>query len=253
MLISTNLFGTVNKIEKAIKLLQENEPPEGYRLQDSGGKDSGAILKLAELAGVKFEAHHQLTTVDPPELVRFLKKTRPNTIINRPKLTMWRLIPKKTLPPSRFIRYCCDVLKEQGGEKGATIITGVRAEESYKRAQRDFVETFKGKTHVRPIFDWTEADVWEFHEKYNIPYCELYDEGFSRLGCVGCPLANYKHREYEFKRWPKIYNAYIRAFDRMIEERKRRDMPCTWKTGQEVMDWWLYGKQEFNDGGLFND
>lgn len=44
------------------------------------------------------------------------------------------------------------------------------------------------KTIVNRIIDWTDEDVWEFLRAYKIPYCELYNEGFKRLGCIGCPL-----------------------------------------------------------------
>lgn len=74
---------------------------------------------------------------------------------------------------------------------------------------------------LNPIIDWTEDEVWEFIHKYNVPYCKLYDEGHTRLGCIGCPMGTVQHRLQEFERYPKYKQAYIRAFDRMIEERNR--------------------------------
>lgn len=59
---------------RAIALLRLHEPPEGYYLAFSGGKDSCVIKELAKRAGVKFDAHYGNTTIDPPELVRFIKK-----------------------------------------------------------------------------------------------------------------------------------------------------------------------------------
>ncbi len=55
-----------------------------------------------------------------------------------------------------------------------------------------------------------------------IEYCSLYDEGFSRLGCVACPLGGPKKMTKEFARWPAYRRAYIKCFERMIVERKRR-------------------------------
>jgi len=63
----------VDKVQVAIERLRAFEPPEGYRLAYSGGKDSAVIKKLAEMAGVKFEARYECTSCDPPELVRFIK------------------------------------------------------------------------------------------------------------------------------------------------------------------------------------
>ncbi len=84
--------------------------PAGYYLAFSGGKDSLVIYHLAKMAGVRFEAHYHLTTVDPPELVSFIRRKYPDVIIDRPPITMWNLIVKKQLPPYRNARYCCSVL-----------------------------------------------------------------------------------------------------------------------------------------------
>ena len=76
------------------------------------------------------------------------------------------------------------------------------------------------KTHttmVNPIIDWTDAEVWEFIREYNIPYCELYDQGFKRLGCIGCPMGTVAQREYEFERYPKYKTLYLKAFQKMID------------------------------------
>ena len=73
------------------------------------------------------------------------------------------------------------------------------------------------KTMVNPIVDWTDDDVWNFLNSNNIPHCCLYDEGFKRLGCIGCPMSGKKNMERDFERWPKYKEMYIRAFEHMIE------------------------------------
>lgn len=73
------------------------------------------------------------------------------------------------------------------------------------------------KTMVNPIVDWTDEDVWDFLNENNIPHCCLYDEGYTRLGCIGCPLAGTKQMLRDFERYPKYKEAYIRAFQRMID------------------------------------
>lgn len=80
------------------------------------------------------------------------------------------------------------------------------------------------KTHtttVNPIIDWNDAEVWEFIKEYNIPYCCLYDEGFKRLGCIGCPMGSKEQRIREFERYPKYKALYMKAFEKMIENRDR--------------------------------
>lgn len=76
----------------------------------------------------------------------------------------------------------------------------------------------KSKTTINPIVDWTDEDVWEFLNDYaKVPHCCLYDEGFTRLGCIGCPLQGREGMIEDFERWPRYKELYIRAFDKMIE------------------------------------
>ena len=67
-LVYDDLLGHHDRVAEAIKRLKTFEPPEGYFLAFSGGKDSQAVYHLAKMAGVKFDAHYSLTTVDPPRL-----------------------------------------------------------------------------------------------------------------------------------------------------------------------------------------
>lgn len=275
MLIENTLFGVRDKVKIAIERLKTFEPTEGYYLAFSGGKDSQCIYHLAKEAGVKFDAHYNLTTVDPPELIYHIRQNYPDVIIDKPELSMWKLIPKKLMPPTRLARYCCEYLKERGGD-GRVVVTGVRWAESVKRKKnRAAIEILtsdskkkillndndegrklfencqlKGKQVINPIVDWSDSDVWEYIKSRGVKYCKLYDEGFSRLGCIGCPMAGTKGMIKEFKRWPKYKEAYLRAFARMIDERCKRGLmeePTKWDTPENVMNWWIYGKEKESD------
>ena len=134
----------VAKEKRAIQYLKAFQPEtEPYWLCYSGGKDSDVILTLADLAGINYEAHHNLTTVDAPETVRYVK-SKPNVIIDLPKKSMWQLIVEHRTPPTRLMRYCCEELKEKAN-KNRFKITGVRAAESRKRAENGGVVKFIGK------------------------------------------------------------------------------------------------------------
>lgn len=101
------------KVQKSIKRLKAFEPAdEPYYLCYSGGKDSDYVRILADLAGVKHDIVHNLTTVDAPETVRYIKSI-PDVKIEMPKYSMWQLIEKKKIPPTRLVRYCCSELKEK--------------------------------------------------------------------------------------------------------------------------------------------
>ena len=112
VLRENTFFGEVDKVKIAIDRLKQFEPEEGYYLAFSGGKDSVTVKALTDMAGVKYNAHYNLTTVDPPELVRFIKDKHPDVIIDKPVKTMWQLVVENGTPPTRLMRYCCRVLKE---------------------------------------------------------------------------------------------------------------------------------------------
>lgn len=281
--------GLKEKERVAMERLKAFEPEDGYFLAYSGGKDSDCIKILAQLAGVKFEAVHNLTTVDAPETVQYVK-AQPDVRINRSydhegkPVTMWNLIVRKGTPPLRISRYCCSELKEPGGI-GKIVVTGVRWAESTRRKQSADVVRFIGKpkdtqkiaeelgadyrttrqggiilnddndinrrmvehcyrtrkTMVNPIVDWTDEDVWEFLAHYGCKSNPLYECGFKRIGCIGCPMAGRHLRLEEFRRYPGYRKAYIRAFGKMLEKRATEGKPTTekWSDGQAVFDWWL--------------
>ena len=95
----------------------------------------------------------------------------------------------------------------------------------------------KGKHILNPIIDWEDLDVWEFIRSYNVPYCTLYDQGCRRLGCIGCPM-NTKQAD-ELERYPKYKRAYLRAFEKMLQELQDDSRRTTWKTPEDVMEWWV--------------
>ncbi len=203
-------------ISKAIKLLRRHRNA-GLRLAFSGGKDSIACKRLLTMAGVPFESFYNSTTIDPPELIKFIKKEHPDVPWLKPKLPMMTAVatlPKS--PPTRIARWCCSIYKEEAAPKylhGLTVL-GVRAEESPRRA-KDFGTITHMSSHtiaLLPILNWTDEDVWAFIDREKVPYCSLYDEeGISRLGCVGCPLAGRRRQDWEFKRWPAFGRNWERA------------------------------------------
>ena len=242
----------------------------------SGGKDSDVIAELAirHLPHDDFEIVNSHTTADAPETVYYIRRRFAEwegkgvrCRIEHPtykgkRTSMWDLIPQNHMPPIRTIRYCCAVLKETSG-KGRMIATGVRWEESIKRRNRGIYEaltssgkgkiilmndnddrqllescTRQNKRVVNPIIDWEETEVWDYLRDVDCNGNPLYQCGFKRVGCIGCPMAGGRTQIHEFSMYPKYRQMYVHAFDRMIEVRKSRGKEAKWESGEDVMDWW---------------
>lgn len=252
----------------------------------SGGKDSDVMLELFKRSGITFEVHNSHTTADAPQTVYHIREVFRKLELegimcgidyhlqaDGTRSTMWNLIPRKLMPPTRLARYCCSELKE-GGTKKRMIATGVRWAESQSRKSRQPFETvghtkkdavrvsdekmllsdnderrllferceLKAKIIVNPIIDWTDRDIWEFIVQEHLNVNELYQCGYERVGCIGCPMAGKHSREKEFADFPVYKNAYIKAFERMLEMRTRRGLKTSWKSAEEVFLWWMEDK-----------
>lgn len=256
----------------------------------SGGKDSQVLVALAERSGIDFEVVNSHTTADAPETVYFIREQFRqmegrgiNCAIEKPRYkgkptSMWSLIPQKMMPPTRLVRYCCAVLKENTG-RDRFIATGVRWAESTRRKnsrgvmelmhkdpakriilmgdndeKRQLFETcnLKSKMTVNPIVDWSDDDVWDYTHSEHLPVNPLYCEGHKRVGCIGCPMAG-GGRQHEFMRWPKYEELYVAAFERMLEARRAKGKPCDWQTGRDVFHWWMEDKNIAGQLSMFDE
>ncbi len=261
-----------NAVER-VRLAHEVAKGEKLYVAFSGGKDStvlwGIVCDAARADGISIDQyaqrHYNITGMDPPELIYHMRENCPDLQWDMYDTSFWRLVVRKG-PPTRIARWCCAELKERGG-MGCVCCTGVRWAESVRRANRRAALEISGYREARmlfndndtarkqfehcvpkakrmcnPIIDWTEANVWNYIRDRGLPYCRLYDEGFKRLGCIGCPMAG-KMRQAGFARWSKYKELYIRAFDRMLAYGRLNGKKLTiWQTGQDVFDWWMDDK-----------
>lgn len=257
---------SIELLQKAEKLALRYDAEDGFFLAFSGGKDSQALYHCAILGGVKFKAHMNFTSVDPPQVIRFVRNNYPDVITHAPEKSIYQLAVERGILPSMRVRWCCADLKEQAGAGKVTLI-GIRKQESARRAKRHEVEVsnkkFSGSLEqftewqqeeikkkeekllrkmkregkkvnedyfsadkenevrcingkdsilISPIFEWSEADVWYFlNEVVKVPHCELYDQGYKRIGCILCPMSQYKQKVRELKDFPHVKRGWIRA------------------------------------------
>lgn len=229
------------KIELAIADLQKHEPPEGYYVCFSGGKDSVVMYDLVKRAGVRYEAEHTYIAIEPPPLIDFIKLEYPEVKIEYPEANIAELIVKNGIPPFRHIRYCHRELKK-GGE-GRIKVLGIRADEGVRRAKRlKFSENKFGGYDLNLIIDWTLQDIWKYIFKFNVPYCKLYDEGRKRIGCLFCPFQSYKQMIIDLSEYPDIAQYLINACQAAIDRRVARGKDIgKYKTGREMFFNWIGG------------
>ena len=253
------MLHSVELLQKAEKIALNYDAENGYYLAFSGGKDSQALFHMTQLAGVKFCGHMNLTSVDPPEVIRLVKKNYPEVELIKPGKSIFQHAIEKQILPTMRVRWCCAEYKETAGAGKVTLI-GIRKAESSRRAKRNEVEInnrkFSGDLDeldayrqeqkakrarrkskeqgvnitnadeeqtlgcihgkesllISPIIYWTEKDVWEFlNDVVKVPHCSLYDEGWHRIGCIGCPMSSYKQKMIENKRYPHVKRGWIKA------------------------------------------
>lgn len=250
---------SVELLRKAERLALAYDDVYGYYLAFSGGKDSQCLYHVAKLAGVRFKAHMNLTSVDPPEVIRFVKREYPDVELVKPKKSIFQAAVDNQILPTMRVRWCCAEYKETAGAGKVTLI-GIRRAESARRAKRNEVEIdsrkfsgdlegleeyrkarnrdkrgrkpkdnrevtivnadgervlgcIRGKESllISPIIDWTDDEVWEFLGALGVEHCELYDEGWRRIGCIGCPMSSHKQKMIENKRYPHVKRNWIKA------------------------------------------
>lgn len=254
------------KIAASIILLQQGEqlalsmnPDHGYWLGFSGGKDSVVLLSLAKLSGVKFHAEFQVVGNDAPSTVYFIRENFPEVHFWHPKEKFIPLVRKKGMP-TMLHRYCCERTKEAGG-KGEVVLTGVRAEESRKRAAYSEIAIFsRRKEHqgkntsrnaewlmevehqclkgqdrvmVRPLLNWTEDDIWEYINKYKLPINPNYAT-VGRVGCMFCPFSSKKQIEYYEQTYPGFHQAILDAVREYWKKYDEHALP----SAEAYYDWW---------------
>lgn len=248
------------KIETAIALLQKYEKlalqlnDEGYFLAFSGGKDSQLLYLIAELSGVRYKAYFSNTTNELPENIKFIRNHYPKVKILNPKENYYKLVSKKGLP-TRVRRYCCAILKESAGA-GSAVLTGERREESVKRRSYPDVSVQsrnpkrqkvvgsdelvkhecvrgKDKLRIRPILDFTEAEVWKILEYYHQPLNPCY-ENQGRVGCIVCPFAPRVQIEEHLMRFPRVKSTLLKSLQMYLDKGDKGFIDA-----EECFEWWL--------------
>lgn len=237
-------------VDRAVERLQMFEPDDGYILCFSGGKDSVVLKALADRAGVEYTAKYNITTIDPPPVMRFMHKHYPEVEWVKPNggLSFAKQVAKRGLP-LRQSRWCCEEFKESTFE-GRVKLLGVREAEGRisgtVKLTRICYRT--GEKAIQPIYDWSDSELWGYISQHDLPYCKLYDEGWDRIGCVCCPYASKKERMKNMERWPAMFEAIRRAVHERWENYwVATDSPVAdrFDGPDHMFEWWMDGTEKY--------
>lgn len=236
----------INKIIDSITLIINNDIGD-YVCAFSGGKDSMVLKYLVDISGVEKITIFNKTSVDPKELLDFIKEFYPDVKWIYPTKTMFKTIEEKGYP-TRLFRHCCQVLKHYSYPENTKLI-GIRAAESTSRAKRKNVEVNREsktkKLIISPIFYWTDEDVWTFINTLKLPFCELYKTQ-KRIGCILCPIQTKKNLEEDIKNYPKFVKAYKFAGQKHLDRMRKKGSEISFIDGDDYFNWWVSGKSITN-------
>lgn len=124
---------------------------------------------------------------------------------------------------------CCDKLKKVPLKKKAKelgmecVILGTLAEESRQRSQ-DWIKYGcnifyqKKDNQCRPLSFWTEADIYEYIEKYGVKIPDLYQMGYERNGCMFCGFG--VHLEKSPNRYERLKETHPRSYAYLVNNFK---------------------------------
>jgi 3''-phosphoadenosine 5''-phosphosulfate sulfotransferase (PAPS reductase)/FAD synthetase and related enzymes len=208
----------------------------------SGGKDSQVCWHLLKEAGIPFIAQYSVTRFEPPELMGFIRRHYPEVAFRRAyEMSLIEEIEYRGLP-NRWARWCCSAKHTKTDGVDIAVI-GIRGSESAARRKNWRVFGFKPdkSAYVCPIIDWHDKDVWEYLE--GRPHCQLYDEGFARIGCVMCPLAGNKCMARDVIRFPKTVSVLRRGADKYVAKMRAQGF-MTANSGKKCSDWHLAATPE---------
>jgi len=167
----------------------------------SGGKDSIVTLALTRLIKRRIDAIFLNTTIEFDETVKYVRDMarlwKVNLVEVKPPQDFFHLC-RELGPPSTKMKWCCKTQKfspqnqliNDRYPKGVLVISGIRKKESnirsrFKRIQRN--KMIPKQILAFPILNWSSLDVWLYLLWKNIPYNNMYNHGFARIGCWACP------------------------------------------------------------------
>lgn len=262
--LSDKIKASIDLIKQGEKLALSLNPTDGYFVGFSGGKDSQVLLDLVKRAGVPHKAYYSVTTNDPPENLYFIRNHYPEVTFVHHHPNLYSLIAKKGLPTIHH-RWCCKLFKEGEGA-GNVVLTGVRREESAKRANYPTIDVrsrrkehtdrttpytidnltethhdcIKGqdKIMIYPLADWTSTDIWVYIAENKLPVNPCYKLS-GRVGCMFCPYSSEEQITHYENTHPLFHQLLLANLQKFLD---KRGGDKKLRSTLEYYEWWKSGK-----------
>jgi len=206
----------------------------------SGGKDSTALLvyslyKYRKREIIPVFCDTEWETPQTYEYLDYLKKKLKIKIIKiKPKKNLIELIRYKKIFPSIKRRFCSAELKVKPTlgfckrEKIKIILTGIRAEESKRRAKFSFTRYVSKRFPIKeffPLLYFKEQDIIKIVKGAGLKLNPLYEMGFKRVGCMPCLIG----KSVEFYLCQKYFSERIKILLDLEKELNRAGYNTTVK------------------------
>lgn len=163
----------------------------GLALSLNGGKDSTALLHLIRAAlCIRKNEEQQIDGLEGIVTFFFDKADDFPDVVQFTKDTDVQYSLKMKIYTTDFFSGLHDLLGETNVQG---IFLGTRSGDPNAGDQQIFSPSSIGWPtfmRINPIMDWSYHDVWEFLILCKLPYCSLYDQGYTSLGSVDTTFPN---------------------------------------------------------------
>ncbi|KAJ1725819.1 FAD1 flavin adenine dinucleotide synthetase [Coemansia erecta] len=164
--------------------------PESIALSFNGGKDCTALMHLVRAALYKYTTLHSQQTEALVSFCVLYKKTFPeiDTFVQKSVCRYRLTLVEKNGPMRQGLQQFKD---DCPGIQA--IFVGTRRDDPYGDKLDFFSPTdadWPQFMRVNPVLDWSFDDIWGFIQGVGVPYCCLYDQGYTSLGDVDSTVRN---------------------------------------------------------------
>ncbi len=189
-----------NKIQKSLEIISDSMKKfdiEDVAVAWTGGKDSTCLLHLIRVyynGNIPLKIFNIDTSVKFREIYEFITTLKKQWNLN--VISLKHHDAENIVKNAKSREECCkllkiDMLKEAIKDyKIKALFTGIRWDEHPARANEKFFSKQDDHLRINPILHFTRKDIWDYIMTNKIPYCCLYDEGYTSLGCKPCTFKN---------------------------------------------------------------